>query len=79
MNKTENLTQTPVQAAESVEKPESEYKAMWESLQTNPTATIGMFLIVALIILSLVIWISELLGIQILPFDPNYSDMSKVL
>ena len=77
MNKTENLTQTPVQAAESVEKPESEYKAMWESLQTNPTATIGMFLIVALIILSLVIWISELLGIQILPFDPNYSDMSK--
>ena len=77
MNKTENLTQTPVQAAESVEKPESEYKAMWESLQTNPTATIGMFLIVALIILSLVIWISELLGMQILPFDPNYSDMSK--
>jgi peptide/nickel transport system permease protein len=71
--KTENLTQ----AAEYVEKPESQLKEMWETLRQNKAALAGLLIIGVLVVLAITVWLSQLLGIQILPYDPNYSDMSK--
>lgn len=66
-----------LQAAEYVEKPESQLKVMWETLRQNKAAVVGLFIIGFLVLIALAVWLSELLGIQILPYDPNYSDMSK--
>lgn len=66
-----------VQAAEYVEKPESQLKEMWETLRQNKAAVIGLVIIGFLVLIALAVWVSELLGIQILPYDPNYSDMTK--
>jgi peptide/nickel transport system permease protein len=77
MNNTEIKSKKPVQAVIDADKPESQIAAMWESLKTNKAAIVGMFLILILAAISLVIWVSELMGKQILPFDPNYSDMTK--
>ncbi|MGI6450011.1 MAG: nickel transporter permease [Desulfitobacteriia bacterium] len=71
--KTENLTQ----AAEYVEKPESQLKEMWETLRQNKAALAGLLIIGVLVVIAITVWLSQLLGIQILPYDPNYSDMSK--
>lgn len=66
-----------LQAAEYVEKPESQLKVMWETLKQNRAAVVGLVVIVFLALMSLVIWLSELVGFQILPYDPNYSDMTQ--
>ncbi|WP_122644161.1 ABC transporter permease [Luxibacter massiliensis] len=58
------------------EKPESELKLIWESLKLSKTAVIGMVIIILLIVIALVTFITELMGIQILPYDPNESDMA---
>lgn len=71
-NSEENL-----QAAEYVEKPESQLKLMWETLRQNKAAVVGLFIIGFLALIALTVWLSELMGKQILPYDPNYSDMSK--
>ncbi|KLU66950.1 glutathione transport system permease protein GsiD [Desulfosporosinus acididurans] len=71
-NPDENL-----QAAEYVEKPESQLKAMWETLRQNKAAVAGLFIIGILAIIALTVWLSELMGKQILPYDPNYADMTK--
>lgn len=60
----------------TLEKPESEWKALWDSLKCNKTAVAGMIIILILVLIALVIWITELLGINILPYDPNSSDLS---
>ncbi len=65
------------QAAEYVEKPESQLKLMWETLRQNKAAVVGLFIIGLLVLIALTVWLSELMGKQILPYDPNYSDMSK--
>ncbi|MEN6463107.1 MAG: ABC transporter permease [Syntrophomonas sp.] len=66
-----------LQAAEYVEKPESQLKVMWETLRQNKAAVAGLIIIGCLAAIALTVWISELMGKQILPYDPNYSDMSK--
>ncbi|AHF08037.1 ABC transporter permease [Desulfitobacterium metallireducens] len=66
-----------LQAAEYVEKPESQLKVMWETLRQNKAAVVGLFIIGFLVLIALVIWVSELLGLQVLPYDPNYSDMTQ--
>jgi peptide/nickel transport system permease protein len=66
-----------LQAAEYVEKPESQLKVMWETLRQNKAAVIGLVIIGVLIVIALTVWVSELMGKQILPYDPNYSDMGK--
>lgn len=71
--KTENLTQ----AAEYVEKPKSQLKEMWETLRQNKAALAGLLIIGVLAVIALTVWLSQLLGVQILPYDPNFSDMSK--
>lgn len=69
--------ETLKQAAEYVEKPESQLKVMWETLIQNKAAVVGLIIIACLAFIALSVWISELIGIQILPYDPNYSDMTK--
>jgi len=72
-----NLDPNPALAAEYVEKPESLFKEMWDTLKQNKAAVVGLCIIVLLFLLAIVLWITDFLGIQILPYDPNYSDMSK--
>ncbi|EHQ90904.1 ABC transporter permease [Desulfosporosinus youngiae] len=66
-----------MQAAEYVEKPESQLKEMWATLRQNKAAVVGLLIIGMLTLIALTVWVSEMLGLQILPYDPNYSDMSK--
>ena len=70
-------TDQNLQAAGYVEKPESQLKVMWETLRQNKAAVIGLLIISCLLLIAVTVWFSELLGKQILPYDPNYSDMSK--
>lgn len=78
MNMNPNLTSNQsVQAAEYVEKPESQLKIMWETLRQNKAAVAGLVIIGVLVLIALGVWLSELMGKQILPYDPNYSDMGK--
>ena len=72
-----NSDESLLQAAEYVEKPESQLKVMWETLRQNKAAVVGLGIIGFLVLIALSVWISELLGKQILPYDPNYSDMTK--
>ncbi|MEA4925430.1 MAG: nickel transporter permease [Syntrophomonadaceae bacterium] len=65
------------QAAEYVEKPESQLKVMWETLRQNKAALAGLIIISCLVAIALTVWLSQLMGQQILPYDPNYSDMSQ--
>ena len=59
------------------EKPESQIGVMWETLKQNKAAVAGLFIICLLVLIALTVWITEMLGIQILPYDPNYSDLSQ--
>ena len=78
--KTENKSnpdENQLLAEEYLEKPESQLKLMWETLRQNKAAVVGLFIIGLLAVIALTVWLSELMGIQILPYDPNYSDMSQ--
>jgi peptide/nickel transport system permease protein len=77
MKETLNANETQQQAAEYVEKPESQIKVMWETLRQNKAAVVGLFIIGCLVLIALIVWLSELFGKQILPYDPNYSDLGK--
>ncbi|AET70804.1 ABC-type dipeptide/oligopeptide/nickel transport system, permease component [Desulfosporosinus orientis DSM 765] len=77
VNDSSNSNENMLQAAEYVEKPESQLKIMWETLRQNKAAVVGLLIIGFLILIALTVWISELMGKQILPYDPNYSDLSK--
>lgn len=72
-----NTDENLMQAAEYVEKPESQLKEMWETLRQNKAAVIGLIIICFLAIIAITTWVSQLMGKQILPYDPNFSDMSK--
>ena len=58
------------------EKPESELHAVWESLRVNKTAIFGMVIIIILVAVALVTFLADAAGIQILPYDPNETDMT---
>lgn len=60
-----------------VEKPESELIAMWESLKSSKSAVVGMVIILIMVAVALVTWIADLLGLQILPYNPDLSDMTS--
>jgi len=72
-----NSNKNLIQAEEYVEKPESQLKEMWETLSQNKAAVVGLLIIGLLTLIALAVWASELMGKQILPYDPNYSDMIK--
>lgn len=69
--------QKAAQAAQTEDQPESQIAAMWEALKANRAAVAGMYLILFLSAVALAVWVSELIGVRILPYDPNYSDMSQ--
>ena len=73
----ENSGDSPMQADQHIEKPESQLRVMWETLRQNKAAVVGLFTIIILLLIALTVWITQLLGLQILPYDPNYSDMSQ--
>lgn len=50
---------------------------MWASLYSNKASLVGMIIIAVLVITALVISISQALGFQILPYDPNLADMDN--
>jgi peptide/nickel transport system permease protein len=70
-------SENTMQAAQFEEKPESQLRVMWDTLKQNRTAVAGLFIICFLTLIALSVWITELLGIQILPYDPNASDMTQ--
>ena len=74
---TSNSDENLIQAAEYVEIPESQLKEMWETLKQNKAAVVGLFIIGLLALIAITVWVSQLMGKQILPYDPNYSDMSN--
>lgn len=57
-------------AAEEIEAPESQWKAMWESLWSNKAAVVGLFVIAFLALIAI-------FGPLIMPYDPNLQDLSK--
>ena len=50
---------------------------MWASLYSNKASLVGMIIIAVLVVTALVISISQALGFQILPYDPNLADMDN--
>jgi len=74
---TSNTDKNLIQAAEYVEKPESQLKEMWETLRQNKAAVVGLFIICFLVLIALSVWLSGLMGKQILPYEPNHSDMTQ--
>lgn len=67
-----NLLETDAssQATVLLEKPESLFREMWDALRENTAAVVGLFIIVFLIIVAI-------LGPLLMPYDPNFSDMTK--
>lgn len=61
---------TSLQEAHLLEKPESQLKEMWEALRENTAAVVGLVIILILLLVALA-------GPFIMPYDPNFSDMSK--
>jgi peptide/nickel transport system permease protein len=66
----ENKNSVPAGSAEVLEKPESLLKEMWLSLRQNKGAIVGLVIIVLLILVAV-------FGRFLMPYDPNYSDMSS--
>jgi peptide/nickel transport system permease protein len=60
----------PNKAAEVLEKPESQLKLMWESLISNKGSVVGLVIILILAFVAI-------FGKLLMPYDPNYSDMTK--
>lgn len=59
-----------VKAAEVLEKPESQLKEMWAALVLNKGAVAGLIFIAFLTFVAI-------FGKWLMPFDPNYSDMTQ--
>lgn len=65
----DNTDNVAIQAAGVLEKPESQLKEMWASLISNKGAVGGLIIIALLAVVAL-------FGRWIMPYDPNYSDMT---
>lgn len=63
-------TDASLEATVLLEKPESQIKEMWYALRENTAAVVGLFIILFLMFVAI-------LGPLIMPYDPNFSDMSK--
>lgn len=58
------------QAAEYIEKPESQIRVMWESLSADKAALAGLIVIVFLALVAI-------FGQWLMPYDPNLQDMTQ--
>lgn len=63
-------TEASLVATVHLEKPESQLKEMWFALRENTAAVVGLFIIVFLLLVAI-------LAPIIMPYDPNFSDMTK--
>lgn len=63
-------TEASLEATVHLEKPESQLKEMWYALRENTAAVVGLFIILFLLLVAI-------LGPLIMPYDPNFSDMTK--
>lgn len=70
MEKTDLQKEDSMQNEVILEKPESQLKEMWESLRENTAAVVGLFIILFLLLVALI-------GPLVMPYDPNFSDMTK--
>lgn len=69
---------TDLTAAPEVQaKRSSRFADMWQSIYANKAALSGLIFIVILIVTAITVAITDALGIQILPYDPNLADMDK--
>lgn len=50
---------------------------MWASLASNKAALAGMIIIAILVLIAVVLTITQAMGINILPYDPNQANMDK--
>lgn len=48
---------------------------MWASLSSNKAALLGMCIILLLVLIAVVLAVTQALGINILPYDPNLANM----
>jgi peptide/nickel transport system permease protein len=72
-NETNLNPESSLSAQVIVEKPESQWRAVWDSLKLNKAAMVSLFFIIFLVLIAVVTAIFP----QILPHDPYYSDMTK--
>jgi peptide/nickel transport system permease protein len=68
MNTKKNTAEN--QAAEYIEKPESQFRVMWESLSADKAALAGLIVIVFLALVAI-------FGRWLMPYDPNLQDMTQ--
>lgn len=71
--KKEKRDQVVAKQVAQIEKPESMLKAMWDVIKKNKAAVAGFVVILVLLLISLITWLFP----GILPYDPEYSDMSQ--
>ena len=50
---------------------------MWASLASNKAAILGMLIIAVLVLIAVTLTITQAMGINILPYDPNLANMDK--
>ncbi len=63
-------TEASLEGTVYLEKPESQLKEMWYALRDNTAAVVGLVIILFLMLVAI-------LGPLIMPYDPNFSDMTK--
>lgn len=74
MNKTpEKTEETSLSAQEFFEKPESQWKSMWDSLKLNKAAMVSLAFIIILVLIAVITAVFP----QILPHDPYEQSMTK--
>lgn len=67
---------TPVQD-KALAKHSSRFADMWASLSSNKAALAGMIIIAILVLIAVVLTVTQAMGINLLPYDPNQANMDK--
>lgn len=70
INSVSNGSLEAEQAVHNIEKHESQWKEMWESIKSNRSAMVGLVVIIFLASIAI-------FGRLFMPYDPNYSDLSQ--
>lgn len=74
MNKTQDTTaETSLSTQEFLEKPESQWRSMWDSMKKNKAAMVSLTFIIILVLIAIITAIVP----QILPHDPYEQNLAK--
>ena len=68
---------SPKSAAPVAPVKSSRFADMWASLCSNRAALLGMIIIALLVTIAVVLSVTQALGINILPYDPNLANMDQ--